>query len=165
MLTETTMKTNETDLPKTSRLAWVICFTAALFFLYEFMQMNMFNAIDPYLMHAFHINAEQLGSLSAIYYYSNVIFLFALLNPKNIASFIVECMTARSSGLILSPSLNQIIERFWHIPYMMSFLESSSNTLKKVFDDKYISKELIIVLMVLSGIRGSLLTSTIFPVL
>jgi MFS family permease len=55
---------------------WVVCFSAALFFFYEFIQMNMFSAIDPDLMRAFAIDAQRLGYLSAIYFYANVIFLF-----------------------------------------------------------------------------------------
>lgn len=56
--------------------AWLVVFSAALFFFFEFMQVNMFNALDPALMQAFHVNAEQLGQLSANYFYANVIFLF-----------------------------------------------------------------------------------------
>ena len=55
---------------------WIVCFTAALFFFYEFIQMNMFNAISPELMRDFSINATQLGYLSASYLYADVIFLF-----------------------------------------------------------------------------------------
>lgn len=56
--------------------SWLVCFAAALFFFYEFIQMNMFNAISPYLMQSFSLNATQLGALSANYFYSNLIFLF-----------------------------------------------------------------------------------------
>lgn len=55
--------------------AWVICFTASLFFFYEFIQMNMLNAISSPLMETFHISATQFGNLSAYYFYANVIFL------------------------------------------------------------------------------------------
>lgn len=55
---------------------WIVCFSAALFFFYEFIQMNMFSAIDAELMQAFKINAQQLGYLSAVYFYANVVFLF-----------------------------------------------------------------------------------------
>lgn len=59
----------------TWKACWV-CFCAALFFFYEFIQMNMFSSIDPELMRAFSINATQLGTLSSCYFYANVIFLF-----------------------------------------------------------------------------------------
>lgn len=60
---------------KNSLLPWVVCFTAALFFFYEFIQMNMFNAISADLMRDFGISATQLGNLSAIYFYANLLFL------------------------------------------------------------------------------------------
>jgi MFS family permease len=56
--------------------AWVVCFSAALFFFYEFIQMNLFNAISPQLLATFSLNAEQLGRLSAFYFYANLLFLF-----------------------------------------------------------------------------------------
>ena len=54
---------------------WLVTFSAALSFFFEFIQMNMFNAIDAGLMHDFSLNATQLGQLSATYFYANVLFL------------------------------------------------------------------------------------------
>ncbi len=56
---------------------WVVCLSSALFFFFVFIQINMFNAVSPALMSAFSINAEQLGQISAAYFYGNVGFLFA----------------------------------------------------------------------------------------
>lgn len=56
-------------------LPWITCFSAALFFFYEFIQMNMFNTISADLMADFSINATQLGNLSSIYFYANLLFL------------------------------------------------------------------------------------------
>jgi MFS family permease len=57
--------------------AWVVCLSAALFFFFGYMQVNVFNALNPYLYTAFHLTSEtQLGRLSAMYFYANVIFLF-----------------------------------------------------------------------------------------
>lgn len=56
--------------------AAIVCFTAALYFFYEFIQLNMFNAIDPSLMKTFHISAAELGHISAYYFYGNLLFLF-----------------------------------------------------------------------------------------
>lgn len=56
-------------------LPWLVCFIASLFFFYEFIQMNMFNAISNPLMQAFQLNATELGHLAAIYFYATVIFL------------------------------------------------------------------------------------------
>lgn len=55
--------------------SWVVCLTASLFFFYEFIQMGMFNSISPELMRDFGINAAQLGTLSATYFYADVAFL------------------------------------------------------------------------------------------
>ncbi len=55
---------------------WIVIISAALFFFYEFIQMHMFNAISGSLMSEFQVNATQLGNLSAMYLYADVIFLF-----------------------------------------------------------------------------------------
>lgn len=57
-------------------LAWVVVFAAALYFFFEFIQMNMFNALDHSLMLVFHTDAVGLGKLSANYFYGNILFLF-----------------------------------------------------------------------------------------
>ena len=54
---------------------WLVCLSAALFFFYEFIQMSLFNSISGELLQDFHINATQLGNLSATYFYADVIFL------------------------------------------------------------------------------------------
>lgn len=56
---------------------WLVVFSASLFFFFEFLQMNMFNALNPSLYKAFHLtNSTQLGQLSACFMYSMVLFLF-----------------------------------------------------------------------------------------
>ena len=72
---------NSLDLPKSVQhtnpwQSWLVCLSASLFFFYEFIQMNMFDAISVPLMQSFHIQATQLGQLSSFYFISNVIFLF-----------------------------------------------------------------------------------------
>ena len=62
--------------PPLSWRPWIVCFTAALYFFYEYVQMNMFDAIDEQLMHDFAITAAKLGTLSSVYFLANVIFLF-----------------------------------------------------------------------------------------
>lgn len=57
-------------------LPWVVCFSASLFFFYEFIQGNMFASIADNIMHDFHIQADKMAYLSSIYYLSNVLFLF-----------------------------------------------------------------------------------------
>lgn len=55
---------------------WIVCFSAALFFFYEFIQGNMFASVADEVMRSFHIDLIASGWLSSIYYLSNVIFLF-----------------------------------------------------------------------------------------
>jgi MFS family permease len=57
-------------------LGWVVVLAASLFFFYEFIQLNLFNAIDVDLMRAFGLNALQLGQLSSMYFYANALCLF-----------------------------------------------------------------------------------------
>jgi MFS family permease len=57
-------------------LGWLVTLTASLFFFYEFIQLNLFNAIDVQLMEAFKLNAPQLGQLSSMYFYANALCLF-----------------------------------------------------------------------------------------
>jgi len=59
-----------------SILPWVVCFSASLFFFYEFIQGNMFASIADNIMHDFNIRADRMSYLSSIYYLSNVLFLF-----------------------------------------------------------------------------------------
>ncbi|MFY7697859.1 MAG: MFS transporter [Legionella sp.] len=57
-------------------LPWIVCFTASLFFFYEFIQGNMFASIADNIMHDFEIRADKMTYLSSIYYLSNVASLF-----------------------------------------------------------------------------------------
>ena len=58
------------------KMAWVVTLTAALFFFYEFIQMNLFNSINTELREAFHLDAVQLGQLFSMYFYANFLCLF-----------------------------------------------------------------------------------------
>ncbi len=70
-----TSSVNENVSIMNKKQPWIVCFSAAMFFFYEFIQMNMFNAISGNLMHAFSLNATGLGKLSAYYFYANLLFL------------------------------------------------------------------------------------------
>jgi len=60
---------------KASWRSWLIVLSASMFFFYEFLQMNMFNAISHDLIRDFNMSAAQLGQMSAFYFLANVIFL------------------------------------------------------------------------------------------
>ncbi|VEG91872.1 MFS transporter [Legionella spiritensis] len=66
----------ETGKFATRILPWIVCFSASLFFFYEFIQGNMFASIADNIMRDFHVQADKMAYLSSIYYVSNVIFLF-----------------------------------------------------------------------------------------
>ena len=57
-------------------LAWTVILTASLFFFYEFIQMNIFNAINEQLREAYGLNAAQLGQFFSMYFYANFLCLF-----------------------------------------------------------------------------------------
>lgn len=59
-------------------LRWVVCFSAALFPFYDFIQMNMFNAISSDFIKAFHLSSQALGNISAFYLYSTVMVIFPI---------------------------------------------------------------------------------------
>ena len=59
------MRNNERSHPAESWLSWVVGLTAGLFFFYEFIQMNMFNAISVSFMDTFHINSTTMGTLDS----------------------------------------------------------------------------------------------------
>ncbi len=59
-----------------TKQAWQVCLAAGLFFLFEYLQVSIFNALDPQLLKEFQVSAARLGSLSAHYFYANVLFLF-----------------------------------------------------------------------------------------
>lgn len=67
----------------------VVCLVASLFFLYEFIQINMFNSISQDVTRAFQLDATGLGLLSSCYFYSTVGFLLPAgqildrFSPKN----------------------------------------------------------------------------------
>jgi len=63
------------DATRGSRLAWLVCLSAALFFFYEFIQMQMFNAINDQLRADFAVDATELGLLSSTYLIADMLFL------------------------------------------------------------------------------------------
>lgn len=73
-------------------LPWVVCFSASLFFFYEFIQGNMFASIADNIMQDFHVQADKMAYLSSIYYVSNVIFLF-------VAGFVLDHFSSKKTIL------------------------------------------------------------------
>lgn len=59
-----------------SWVAWAVVLTAALFFFYEFIILNIFNSLNESLVREFGITEAQMGNLSAFYMYANLLLLF-----------------------------------------------------------------------------------------
>jgi len=68
--------TKTIDQKKSTSKGWIVVLTAGLFFFYEFIQLNLFNAINVELMQDFHLNAPQIGQLASMFFYANAIFVF-----------------------------------------------------------------------------------------
>ncbi len=66
---------NNKSLLMTKIMPYLVCFSAALFFAYELMQMHMMNAIAPFLMKDLGMNGTSFGNLCATYLLADVIFL------------------------------------------------------------------------------------------
>ncbi|MDF1760684.1 MAG: MFS transporter [Coxiellaceae bacterium] len=83
---------------------WLVCLSSALFFFFVFIQINMFNAVSPSLIQAFGVNAEQLGQISAAYFYGNVAFLFPaglILDRFSTRNLIIATLTTCIIGTLL----------------------------------------------------------------
>ena len=57
---------------------WCICLIASLFFFYEFIQLNMFNALSGSLEQAFHLTILQMGVISAFYFLADSVVLYPI---------------------------------------------------------------------------------------
>ena len=55
--------------------AWFVCLSAGLFFFYDFIQLNMFNTLNPFVAEAFHLDAVSIGYLAATYMAATVCML------------------------------------------------------------------------------------------
>jgi MFS family permease len=71
------MNLKETNLREYTRdlKPWLVCIAASLFFLYEFIQINIFSSINTAIMQAFKLDATHLGLLASSFSYSTVAFL------------------------------------------------------------------------------------------
>lgn len=56
--------------------SWCVVLSAALFFFYIFMQINLFNAVSSELTAELHLTPAQFGYLASVFFYGNLLFLF-----------------------------------------------------------------------------------------
>lgn len=61
--------------PRGDLMAWLVCLSAGLFFLYEFFQLNIFDVINQPLRADFQIDATQLSWMSSAYLWADLLFL------------------------------------------------------------------------------------------
>lgn len=83
---------------------WFVCFSAALFFFYEFIQMNMLNSLGDAIAKEYVITATELGNLSACYFYANLMFLLVaglLLDRYSTRLIILVSMVTCVLGTVL----------------------------------------------------------------
>ncbi len=69
---------SRTFVPRGDFMAWVVCLSAGLFFLYEFFQLNIFDVINQSLREDFHIDATQLSWMSSTYLWLIFFFFYQL---------------------------------------------------------------------------------------
>lgn len=79
--------------PRGDLMAWIVCLSAGLFFLYEFFQLNIFDVINQPLRDEFHIDAAQLSWMSSAYLWADILFLLP-------AGIILDRFSTRSVILI-----------------------------------------------------------------
>lgn len=92
--------------------AWIVTLTAALFFFYEFIQLNLFNAIDEPLMRDFGLTPTQLGQLASMYFYANALFLFPagnLLDRYSTKKLLLFAVAICTVGTFIFALANQVI--------------------------------------------------------
>ena len=63
------------SVPRGDLMAWLVCLSAGLFFLYEFFQLNIFDVINQPLRDDFNIDATQLSWMSSSYLWADILFL------------------------------------------------------------------------------------------
>lgn len=56
--------------------SWCVVLSAALFFFYILMQINLFNAVSSELTTELNLTSSQLGYLASVFFYGNLLFLF-----------------------------------------------------------------------------------------
>ena len=99
---------------------WMVVLSGALLFFYTYLQMNMLNPIATTLMQDFSINAEQLGTLSAMYFYGNFLMLFAAgllldrISTKKLLSLamllaIISTFTLANSAHLLTAYISRFV--------------------------------------------------------
>ncbi|MDP3268907.1 MAG: MFS transporter [Legionella sp.] len=89
--------------PRGDLMAWIVCLSAGLFFLYEFFQLNIFDVINQPLRDEFHLNATQLSWMSSAYLWADILFLLPagiILDRFSTRTVIITAMTVCVIGTV-----------------------------------------------------------------
>ena len=98
--------------------AYCVCFASALFFFYEFIQMQMFNAINESLRDVFTSSATDLSFLSSTYLWGDLLFLLpagVLLDRYSTRKIIIYSMLmciVSTFGFAMTSDIK--VAGFWH---------------------------------------------------
>lgn len=94
---------------------WVMTLTAALFFTYDFIQLNVFNSIGHDLSREFSLSSTELGSLAGVYLTAQTLAMFAcgyildsVVTRTVILSGMGLCVLA-TFGSAFAPTINMIM--------------------------------------------------------
>lgn len=103
---------NHKEITSPSKLTpWKVCISAALFFYYEYFQINMFNVLDQHIMREFSVGAYELGIISSSYFYAIVISLLPagiILDFISVRKIILCSMTVAIIGTLWFASAQNI---------------------------------------------------------
>jgi len=149
---------------------YIVCFTAALFFAFELMQLHMMNAIAPMLMNDFHLNAANFGLLSSTYLLADVIFLIPAgiildkVSTRKVILFAMVLCVIGTFGFALSPN--------FYLACLFHFISGIGNAfcflscimlVTKWFEPA--KQSLIIALVITTGMFGGFIAQSPFSAL
>lgn len=67
---------NEVNQSRGSLRAWMVVFSASLYFFFQFIQLNMLNSLGASAFQYFHVTSAQFANFTANYFLGDVLFLF-----------------------------------------------------------------------------------------
>jgi MFS family permease len=103
--------TGKVDMRRLTANPWIVCLSAASFFLYQYMQITSFNVLKPELMVAFHTSSAALSLMGSFYFYGTVLFLVPagiLLDYLSTRTIILLAMALSLVGLLLFTTATSI---------------------------------------------------------
>lgn len=118
--------------------AWIVCCCEALFFCFQFMQIDIFSAIGKSFLKNFAINATYLASLSAIYLYAMAAFSLVagvLLDKYSIKNLILNALFLTVLALIFIAFTKNIL-----IIYLLRFFMGICGSLSFISSIKLASR-------------------------